>query len=185
MNYKEIIEKTKPEMEKVVGFFEGEISKIRTGRATPSLVEDVLVDVFGQKMPIKQLGAISAPEPRQLVIQPWDKSYVEPIERALSQSNMGASPVVDKDVIRVNLPSLTEEYRKNLLKLLSEKEEESRKTIRKWREEAWGEIQEKTREGEIREDDKFKAKDELQQIVDGFIQKVESLGEKKRKEVSE
>jgi ribosome recycling factor len=144
-----------------------------------------MVDVFGQKMPIKQLGAISAPEPRQLVIQPWDKSYVEPIERALSQSNMGTSPVVDRDVIRVNLPTLTEEYRKNLLKLLSEKEEESRKTIRKWREEAWGEIQEKTRTGEIREDDKFKAKDELQEIVDSFIQKVESLGDKKRKEISE
>lgn len=185
MNYKDIIEKIKPELEKVVSFFSGELSKIRTGRATPSLVEDILVDVFGQKMPVKQLGAISAPEPRQLVIQPWDKSYVEPIEKAISQSNMGTSPVVDKDVIRINLPTLTEEYRKNLIKLLSEKEEEARKIIRKWREEAWGEIQEKTREGEIREDDKFKAKEELQEMVDEFIKKIEDLGEKKRREITE
>lgn len=185
MDYKDIIEKIKPELDKVVSFFEGESSKIRTGRATPSLVEDISVDLFGQKMPIKQLAAISTPEPRQLLVQPWDKSYVEPIEKAITQSNLGASPVVDKDSIRVTLPALTEEYRKNLLKLLSEKEEESRKTIRKWREEAWGEIQEKTRDGEIREDDKFKAKDDLQKLVDEYIGKVESLGDKKRKEVSD
>ena len=185
MDYKDIINKIKPELDKVIVFFEGELSKIRTGRATPSLVEDVPVDLFGQKMPLKQLAAISAPEPKQILIQPWDKSYVEPIERAITQSNLGVSPVVDKESIRVTMPSLTEEYRKNLLKLLSEKEEESRKTIRKWREEAWGEVQEKTRNGEIREDDKFKAKDDLQKIVDEYIGKVESLGEKKRREVSE
>jgi ribosome recycling factor len=185
MDYKEIVNKIKPELEKVVRFFEGELSKIRTGRATPSLVEDILVDVFGQKMPIKQLGAISSPEPRQLIIQPWDKSYVEPIERAISQSDIGTSPVVDKDVIRINLPALTEEYRKNLSRVLSDKEEEARKTIRKWREEAWGEVQEKNREGEIREDDKFKAKEELQKTVDEFIGKVESLGEKKRREIAD
>jgi len=185
MDYKEIINKIKPELEKVVNFFEKEITKIRTGRATPALVEDILVDVFGQKMPIKQLGAISAPEPRQLVIQPWDNSYVEPIERAILQSDFGASPIVDKDVIRINLPLLTEEYRKNLLKLLSEKEEESRKVVRKWREEAWGDVQEEERNGNIREDDKFKAKEDLQDMIDGFIKKIEELGEKKRKEISE
>ncbi|MBI2042310.1 MAG: ribosome recycling factor [Candidatus Nealsonbacteria bacterium] len=183
MEYKEIISKIKPELDKVVAFFEGELAKIRTGRATPSLIEDVIVDIFGQKMPLKQLGAISSPEPRQLVVQPWDKSYVEPIERALSAANIGAFPVVDRDVIRINLPSMTEEYRMTLVKILSEKEEEARRTIRKWREEAWGDVQEKTREGKIREDDKFKAKDELQKIVDEYVGKIEQLGEKKRKEV--
>ena len=185
MDYKEIINEIKPELDKVVEFFEGEMGKIRTGRATPSLVEDVVVDIFGQKMPLKQLGAISAPEPRQLAIQPWDKSYVEPIERALSQANTGFSPVVDKDVIRINLPTMTEEYRKSLAKILSEKEEETKKTIRKWREEAWAKIQEKTREGEIREDDKFKGKEELQEAIDEYIGKIEALGDKKRKEISE
>lgn len=185
MEYREIINKIKPELDKVVNFFEGEMAKIRTGRATPSLVEDVIADIFGQKMPLKQLGAISVPEPRQLIIQPWDKSYIEPIERALLQSNIGSSPVVDRDIIRINLPQITEEYRKNLAKILSEKEEEARKTIRKWREQAWGEIQEKTREGKIREDDKFKAKDELQKLVDEYVGKIENMGEKKRKELAE
>ncbi len=183
MEYKEIINKIKPELDKVINFFEGELAKIRTGRATPSLIEDVVVDIFGQKMPLKQLAAISAPEPRQLIVQPWDKSYIEPIERALSAANIGLSPVVDRDVIRMNLPIITEEYRRTLAKILSEKEEEARRTVRKWREEAWGEIQAKTREGKIREDDKFKAKDELQKLVDEYVSKIEQLGEKKRKEV--
>lgn len=183
MEYKEIINKIKPELDKVVAFFEGEMAKIRTGRATPSLIENVVVDIFGQKMPLKQLAAISSPEPRQLVVQPWDKSYVEPIEKALSQANIGSSPVVDRDTIRVNLPSITEEYRKNLVKILSEKEEEGRRTIRKWREEAWSEVQARAREGKIREDDKFKAKDDLQKMVDEYIGKIEQLGVKKKKEI--
>jgi len=133
---------------------------------------------------LKQLAAISTPELRQILIQPWDKSYLKPIQEALSQSTIGTSPIVDKDLVRLSLPPLTEEYRKNLLKILSEKMEEARKTIRRWREEAWGEIQEKTKEGEIREDDKFRAKDELQDLVDEYSQKIEEIGERKKKEIS-
>jgi len=91
---------------------------------------------------------------------------------------------VEQDLIRINLPPLTEEYRKNLLRILSEKQEEARKTIRHWREEAWDEIQEKAKIGEIREDDKFRAKDELQNLVDEYNQKVEKIGERKKKEIS-
>jgi len=181
--YKEIIQKIKPELEKVVSFLEKELAKIRTGRASPSLVEDIIVDCFGKKFPLKQLAAVSSPEPRQLVIQPWDKSYIESIEKALSDSTLGTAPIVDKDLIRISLPPLTEEYRKSLSRLLSEKQEEARKTIRRWREEAWHEIQEKTREGEIREDDKFRAKDELQELVEKCHEKIEEIGERKKKEV--
>jgi len=183
--YKEILNRIKPELDKTIAFLESEFSKIRTGRATPALVEDVVVDCFGQKFPLKQLAAISIPEPRQILIQPWDRSYIEGIVAALSNTGVGASPIVDKDAIRINIPSLTEDYRKNLVHLISEKQEETRKTIRKWREEAWAEIQVKTREGLIREDDKFRAKDELQKMVDEYGEKIESLGEKKTKEVSE
>jgi len=183
--HKQIIEKTKPELEKVVTFLEREVSKIRTGKADPSLVEDIVVDCFGQKLPLKQLAAISSPEPKQIVIQPWDKSYIESIEKAISQSSLELSPIVDKDIIRLNLPPLTEEYRKNLSKMLSEKKEEARKTIRKWRDEAWNEIQEKTKEGEIREDDKFRAKDELQEMIDEYNDKAEKITEKKIKEIME
>jgi len=186
INYKEIIEKIKPELEKVLSFFEGELMKIRTGRASPSLVEDIVVECFGEKFPLKQLAAISLPDPRQIVIQPWDKSYIEAIEKAIfQQKSLGLSPVVDKDVIRISLPSLTEEYKKNLLRLLSEKKENARQTIRRWREEAWDEIQEKERIGEIREDDKFRAKEELQELIDKYNKKIEEMAERKEKEIME
>lgn len=185
MEYKEIIEKIKPEMEKVINFLERELTKIRTGRASPSLIEDTIVDCFGQKLPLKELAAISSPEPRQIVIQPWDKSYIESIEKALSRSSLGVSPVVDKDLIRISLPPLSDEYRKNLLRILSEKQEEARKTIRRWREEVWDEIQEKFKTGEIREDDKFRAKDELQKLIDEYNEKIEKIGERKKKEIIE
>lgn len=182
--YKEIIEKIKPELEKTLEHLKGETRKLRTGRATPSLVEDIEVNCFGSKMPLKQLAAISTSGPRQIVIQPWDDSYIQPIEEAISKSDLGASPVVDKNIIRISLPELTEDYRKELLKLLSEKKEEVRQTIRRWREEAWKEVQEKTESGEIREDDKFRAKEELQKLIDEYNQKAEEVVESKKKEIS-
>ena len=166
-------------------FFNKELSKIRTTRLSPSLVEDIVVECFGEKFPLKQLAAISSLEPRQIVIQPWDKSYVEPIEKALSSSGMGGAPIVDKDLIRVSFPPLSEEYRKNLVRFLSGKQEEVKKTIRRWREEAWEEIQEKTKNGEIREDDKFRAKEELQDLVEEYNKKIEDSGEKKKREIME
>ncbi len=186
MDYKEIIKKVKPEFEKAFNFLEKEAAKIRTGRASPALVEDIIVDCFGEKFPLKQLGSISLPEPKKIVIQPWDRSYLEPIEKALfNHSNLGISPVVDKDVIRINLPPLNEEYRKGLLRILSEKQEESRKTMRRWRDEAWEETQEKFKEKEIREDDKFRAKDDLQKLIDEFHKKIDELVERKKKEIME
>ena len=101
VNYKEIVNKTKPELEKVVRFFDGELAKIRTSRATPSLVEDIVVDCFGQKCRLSQLAAISTPEQKQILIQPWDRTYIEGIVSALSKTGIGSSPIVDKDVIRI------------------------------------------------------------------------------------
>lgn len=183
--YKEIIQKIKPELDKSVNFLEKEVSKIRTGRASPSLVEDIVVDCFGSKFPLKQLAAISSPEPRAVVIQPWDKSYIEGIEKAISSSSLGVSPVVDKDSIRLTLPPLTEEYRRNLIKILSEKKEDVLKTIRHWREKAWEEIQNGFKEGLIREDDKFRAKDDLQDLIDEYNGKVDDICQRKEKEIKE
>jgi len=185
VNYKDIINKIKPELDKVISFLERELTKIRTGRANPSLVEDVVVDCFGQKFPLRQLAAISVPEPKQILIQPWDKSYIEGIVKALEKTGTGANPIVDKEVIRINLPPLSEEYRKNLLRLISEKQEETRKTMRYWRDDVWDEIQDKFREGKVREDDKFRAKDELQDLIDEHNKKIEEIGEKKKKEILE
>ena len=183
MPYKEIINKIKPEMEKSVAFLEKEVAKVRTGRASISLVEDINVECFGQKFPLKQLATISIPEARQIVIQPWDKSYLEPIEKAISQSSLGAAPIVDKEIIRITLPPMSEEYCKNFIRFISEKQEEAKKTIRHWREQAWDEIQEGFKNSEIREDDKFRAKDKLQELIDEFNQKIEELGERKKKEI--
>jgi ribosome recycling factor len=180
---KEIIEKTRQELQKVIDFFGKEVAKIRTGQASPSLVEDVMVDVFGQVLPLKQLAGISCPERRQILIQPWDKSYVEPIEKALFKTQLGATPVVDKDTVRVSLPSLTQEYRKELIKMLNQKAEQSKQVMRKWREEAWSKIQGRAKQGSIREDEKFRGKDELQKLVDEYHAKVEKLVERKEKEI--
>jgi ribosome recycling factor len=185
MDYKEIAKKIKPEFDRVIAFLEKEFAKIRTGRANPSLVEDTIIECFGQKFPLKQLAAISAPEPKMIVIQPWDRSYLEPIEKALSHSTLGISPIVDKDLIRLSLPPLSEDYRKSLMKFLSEKQEEGRKSMRGWRDKAWQEVQQKAKEGEIREDDKFKAKEDLQKLIDEYGKKIDEMGERKRKELTE
>lgn len=181
--YQNIISKTKLELEKTIKFLEGELAKVRTGRASISLVEDIIVDCFGSKLPLKQLGAISVPEPRQILIQPWDKSYIESIEKAINQASLGVSPVVDKDVIRITLPPITEEFKKNMVRLISQKAEQARETLRRWRDEAWKEIQEKTKTGQIREDDKFRAKDELQDLIDEYNQKIKEILDRKIKEL--
>jgi len=185
MSYQEIIKKIKPELEKTLNFLEGEITKIRTSRVSISLVENLQVDLLGQKTFLKQLGAISIPQARQILIQPWDKSYLEPIEKAISSSNIGGKAVVDKETIRISFPPLSEEFRKDLLRVLSEKKEQAKRTVRHWREEVWREIQEKERGGEIPEDDKFRAKDELQDLIDEYNKKIEEMAEKKKKEIIE
>ena len=182
-NYKDFINSAKPEFEKAFKFFEGELAKIRTSRASPALVEDIVVDAFGQKFPLKQLGAISTPSSSQIVIQPWDTSYIEPIEKAIAQSGLGMSAIVDKTVIRLNLPLLTEEYRNTLTKMLGEKAEAAKQTIRRAREDAWNKIQASQKAKEMSEDDKFRGKDELQKLVDDFQEKIKSLVEKKKNEL--
>jgi len=183
MNYKEIIDEIEPELDKAIDFLDGELSKIRTGRLSTSLIEDLIVDCFGQKLPLKQLAAISISESRQIVIQPWDESYIPAIEKAIREGKVGASPVVDKNIIRIPFPSLSEEYRKDLLKVLSEKKENTRRTIRHWREDAWKRLQNGFKDGEVSEDDKFDGKDKLQKLVDEYNKKVEEKVEKKRKEI--
>jgi len=184
MSYRDFIDRAKPEFEKAYKFFEGELAKIRTSRASPALVEDIEVNAFGQKFPLKQLGSISTPSTNQIVIQPWDSSYIEPIEKAISQSGLGMSAVVDKTVIRLNLPLLTEEYRNALSKTLGEKAEQCKQTIRHQREDAWNKIQAAQKAKELSEDEKFRGKDELQKVVDDYQKKIIALVEKKKNELS-
>mgnify|MGYP001585671657 CR=1 FL=1 len=184
MSYKEFIDKVKPEFEKAIKFLEQELAKIRTSRASPALVEDIEVDCFGNKFALKQLAAISCPEANKIVIQPWDASYIEPIDKAILQSGLSMSSAVDKNVIRLSLPLLTEEYRNNLVKILNEKAEQTRQTMRHLRDDAWNKIQQAERGKNISEDDKFRGKDDLQKLVDEYSEKIKELIEKKKKEIT-
>lgn len=183
ISYKDIIEKIKPELEKVVNFLNRELQKIRAERASPSLVENINVEYYGQRYSLKQLAAISIPQPREILIQPWDKSYIEEIVKSLEKSSIGASPVVDKTLIKITLPPLSEEFRNDLIRLVIEKQEQVRKTIRKWRDEAWKEIQEAFKETKISEDDKYKGKKELEDLIKEFQEKIEEIVQKKKKEI--
>ena len=185
MEIKEIIKQTKEEFYKVVDFFEQDISSIRTGRANPSLVENITINLYGSKMPIKQAASISVIGPRVLSIQPWDQSSLLVIEKAVLQSDLGVNPMIDKNTIRINLPSLTEEYRKKLLKLLGDKAEAARISLRQCREESWRKIQFGFRAGEIREDDKFKGREDLQELIDNSSNEIEKIFEKKKEEIME
>lgn len=181
--YQKIIEKVKPGMEKTINHLSEELKKIRADRATPSLVEDIVVDCFNQRLPLKQLAAISCPEQRQILVQPWDKSYMKDIIVALQKSEAGLSPTIEENAIRIILPPLTEEYRKDLLRILSGKKEDARVSLKRVREDAWKEVQEKEHSGEITEDEKFKAKEELQKIIDDYNKQVEEIITKREKEI--
>lgn len=183
--YKEIINRIKPEMEKSLSFLDRELAKIRTGRVSASLVEDILVDFSGERVLLKQVASISVSGPRTLLIQPWDKAVILNVEKAILSSDLGINPIVEGDSIKIILPPPSEEYRKNLSRILKDKLEMARTTIRRWREEGWRQIQDGFRQGKIREDDKFRAKDELQKLVDEYNEKIEEREKQKEKEITE
>lgn len=181
--YKNAVDRKKEEFEKSIEHFVVEIGQIRTGRANSALVENVMVDYYGTKTPLKQIASINVPESRLLVIQPWDKDGLVNIEAAIRDSDLGFNPNNDGQVIRINIPALTEERRKELVKVLNQRSEDARISIRNLREEAWKEIQEMEKEGKISEDEKFLGKDYLQKIVDEYNKKVDEIKEKKEGEI--
>jgi len=185
MDYKDVIKKVTPEFDKAMAYLDRELAKIHTGRASASIIEDMVIECFDQKFPLKQLAMISVPEARQIVVQPWDKSYFEPIQKAIAASQLGLSPAAEGAVNRITMPDLTSEYRESLGKVISKIQEDTRQSIRRVRDEVWSQVQKLEREGEIREDDKFKAKDELQKVIDNYGKKIDEAGDRKKKEVSE
>lgn len=177
------IESKKDELDLTLEYFKEELAKIRTGRANPALVENLPVEWYGTKMPLKQLSTINVPEARLIVINPWDKGSLIAIEAAFKSSDLGLNPTNDGQVVRINIPPLNEERRKELVKILNQKSEEARISVRNIREDAWREIQEKEKSGEISEDDKFRGKDKLQKVIDEYNNKIEELREGKEKEI--
>lgn len=181
--YKELINKIKPNLNKTIDYLKSELASLQVGRATPSLLENLEVDCYNQKMPLKQLATIQTPEPRSIIVRPWDKSIIQNVEKAIGKSKLGLSPIVEEDFIRLSVPPLSEERRKEIVKILQEKVEECRISIRRHREDVWKEIQIMEQNKEISEDDKFKAKDELQKVIDEYNDKVEEIRNKKQEEI--
>ena len=174
----ETLEKLKSKLKSVEEALKTELSALRIGRATPALVENIPVDYYGVKTPLKQLASISAPELRLLVIEPWDKNAVSSIEKAVYASDLGLNPIVDKNLIRISIPPLTEERRNSLIKIMSVKLEEVKIRCRAARDEAIKEISGS-------EDEKFKIKESIQKLVDETNKNMEGLAKLKEREIKE
>lgn len=173
----------KPELDKIIDFLKDELAGLRTGRANPALVENIEVDYYGVKSSLKQVASISIPGPREILIQPWNKDNLVDIEKAISASLANLNPVNTGDAIRINIPPLTEETRKDFVKTLKGKMEEARIKIRKMRDEARKEVQDAESGKEISEDEKFKKLEELDKTTDEYNKKIEEIGKGKEEEI--
>lgn len=181
----EAIEKLKAKLKNIEESLKREYLALRVGRATPALVENILVDYHGVKTPLKQLASISAPEPRLLIIEPWDKNVISNIEKAALSANLGLNPVVDKDLIRVNIPPLTEERRNSLVKIIHIKLEEAKVRVRTARDETIKEITNLLSVKKITEDEKFEAKEKIQESINAANKNLEGLTKLKEREIKE
>lgn len=183
MDIKGIIVGKESSFRAALDHFSSEAAKFRTGRANPSIVEDVLVECYGSKMPLQQMASITVPESRLIVIQPWDQGNVAAVVDAIRTSDLGLNPSDDGHVVRLSLPPLTEDRRKELVKALNTRAEEARVSIRAIREDAWKDIQDLEKDGSIGEDDKFRGKEDLQKEVDQWNARLEALRKKKEEEI--
>lgn len=169
--------------EKSVEHLKGELAKIQTGRASASLVEDLRVSYYGALTPLMQLATISVPEPQQILIEPFDKNALMDVEKAINESDLNLNGQNDGEKIRINIPPLTEERRKQLVSVVHQKIEEARIAIRNSREDAWKKIKSAQSEGVISEDDKYAAEEELNKVTSDFNTSVKEIGEHKEKEI--
>ena len=172
-------------MKKTVESVKREFAEIRTGRASPSLVEGILVDYYGTKTPIKQLATISTPDARLIAINPWDSSIINQVEKSILQSNLGLTPNNDGKVIRISIPHLTDERRQELDKIVKRIAEGGRVSLRTARRDANESLKQSEKNKEIAEDDRFKSQDEVQKLIDRYATQIEEILEAKEKEIQE
>ncbi len=178
-----LIKERRKELDAVVDWMRAEAGALRTGRANPEMVSELILDYMGSPLRIKEVAAISSPDPRSLVIQPWDKNALAAIEKAIRDSSLQLSPVVDGVAVRLTIPSLTQERRQEYVKLLGTKTEEARIRIRHIREDILKKVQTAVKEKTAREDDVHRAKDQLQKLVDEYNGKLEAITSKKEAEL--
>jgi ribosome recycling factor len=173
----------KNDLKKIDDFLGKEYSQLSTGRASPMVLDGVSVEVYGAFQPIKNVASINIEDPKTLRIAPWDKSQIKAIEKGITTADLGLSVATDDMGLRVIFPQLTTENREKLVKVLKEKLENSRITVRKERERVWDEIQKLEKEGKMTEDERFRAKEDLQKVIDEINKTLEVNFERKQKEV--
>lgn len=182
---KEIINDAKSRMEKAVEALNRDLAKLRAGRANPALLDRVTVEYYGAETPLNQLATISVPEARLLTIQPFDKSSIGDIERAILKSELGLTPANDGAVIRITIPPLTEERRKELVKIVKKSAEEAKVAVRNVRRDANDSLKKDQKEGDLTEDDLRRYTEEVQKLTDNYIAKVDDVADNKEKEIME
>lgn len=180
-----IKENARTKMDKSVSLLAQELAKLRTGRASPALLDGVKVDYYGSTLPLNQVATVSIPEPRLIIIQPWDKTNLGEIEKAIHKSAIGLTPDNDGNVIRLSIPPLTTERREELVKLTQKLGEDTKVAIRNVRREANTEIKKEEKNKNISEDTSFQTQEEVQKITNEFTKKVDEILRKKEKEIRE
>ena len=180
-----VLDESSKKMDKAVNAYERELTRVRTGRATPALLDGIMVDYYGSQMPINQVASISVPESRQLVIQAWDQNVLPEIEKAILKSELGLTPNNDGKVVRVSIPPLTEERRKDLVKLVNKMAEEARVAVRSVRRDHMERLKKMKKDKEISEDEMYRLQDELQKITDDHIETIDKIRADKEKEIME
>jgi ribosome recycling factor len=182
---KETIADGEERMSKAIEALRRELATVRTGRANPALVEHIRVDYYGTPTPLQQLASVTVPEARLLTIQPWDKTSLGAIEKAIQKSDLGLNPNNDGSVIRLVIPQLTEDRRKDLVKVVHKKVEEGRVAIRNIRRDAHEMLRDFRKEKDISEDQEFNAQEDLQKVTDRFIADADKIGQEKEQELLE
>lgn len=180
-----ILKNADSRMKRTIEALTKELSTIRTGRASPALVEHIKIDYHGVITPLIQLASISVPEPRTIAIHPWDRTIINTIDKAILKSDLGLNPVNDGTNIRINLPALTEERRKDLVKAVHKRLEESRITIRNLRRESIDELKLAEKNKEISQDQNIRASEQLQKLTDSYIESINRIGKDKESEIFE
>ncbi len=183
MDPEEILLETEAAMEKGVDYMIHEFSAVRTGKASPAIVENIDVEAYGSTMKLKQLALITTPEPRMLVIQPFDASTTKDIERAIKESKIGINPAVDGKIIRLPIPALSEERRRDLVKSIKQMAEESRVRVRSARRDGVEAIKKASKDGAVTEDEQKTLEKEIQKLTDGFVKKIDDTFASKEAEV--
>jgi len=185
MVIKDLLTDAESRMEKVVENMVREYAALRAGRANPALLDKVMVDFYGALTPVNQTANISCPEPRLMVIQPWDKNNIAAIERAIMKSDLGITPASDGHVIRLTVPQLTEERRRELVKLCAKRAEEGKVAVRNVRRDVNDDIKELEKAKEVSEDESKKGLDDAQKLTDKFIKRIDEILQKKEAEIME